>query len=310
MGGVRLIGEAGLTRDLRASGLIGPRLDIDSRERIGQTSSVVALGGLRTLVATMLNLRAYTAFSERRWGDVAETFETMVHLAPRTRYYWETGAWHLAYNAASYYLNDSTLPALRRREAWRSYIVKGRAFIERGIHNNPGDWSLLANLGFILSDPNKYPAFRDNGASFGAAARAYEQAAQTGKAPAYIRRAWFYALARVEGRESEALALGRSLDAEGQKNRTPTMRMLLLVLEAHENPSLDVAARACELFSTPAQAYAALSTHWQRTRERFPVFGVSRALESLEKMLSISAEESILRRALPPPTTPDDWFRP
>jgi hypothetical protein len=258
----------------------------------------------------MLNLRAYTAFSERRWGDVAETFETMVHLAPRTRYYWETGAWHLAYNAASYYLNDSTLPALRRREAWRSYIVKGRAFIERGIHNNPGDWSLLANLGFILSDPNKYPAFRDSGASFGAAARAYEQAAQTGKAPAYIRRAWFYALARVEGRESEALALGRSLDAEGKKNRTPTMRMLLLVLEAHENPSLDVAARACELFSTPAQAYAALCTHWQRTRERFPVFGVSRALESLEKELSISAEESILRRALPPPTTPDDWFRP
>jgi hypothetical protein len=308
-GAARLPYEAGLSRDLRAAGLVAPRQAIGNRERIGQTSSAVALGGLRTLVATFLNLRAFMAFTERRWADVAETFNTIVNLAPRTRYYWETGSWHLAYNAASYYLNDSELPPLRRREAWRSYILRGRAFLERGIRNNPDDWSLLANLGFLLSDPNKFPAFRDTQAGFAAAAEAYRKSAATGKAPAYVRRAWFYSLARVEGQEAAALALARSLDADGPKNRTPTLLMLLLVLEAHESPAMDVTRRAVELFGTPAKAYAALCAHWQRTRERFPVFGVSGALEVLEKSLSIPPEKSILSRALPPPPNPDDWFR-
>ena len=138
-------------RDRRAA--FAAPLEIATRDRIGQTSSAVALGGLRTLVATFLNLRAFTYFTEQRWDDVADTYDTIVDLAPHTRYYWETGSWHLAYNAASYYLNDSELPPLRRREAWRASILRGRAFLERGIRNNPDDWSLLANLGMLLSDP-------------------------------------------------------------------------------------------------------------------------------------------------------------
>jgi len=307
-GAARLAYEATLTRDLQAAGLVAPRLQIGTRDKIGQTSSTVALGGLRTLVATFLNLRAYTAFSEQRWEDIAETFNTIVDLAPHTRYYWETGSWHLAYNAASYYINDASLPPLRRREAWRLYVLRGRAFLERGIRNNPNDWSLLANLGTLLSDPNKFPAFRDNNASFAAAAEAYRQAAATGKALDYVGRARLYSLARVAGRERESLALARSLFDASRRNHTPTLLMLLLVLEAHENPALDVARRAVELFDTPQKAYDALSSHWQRTRERFPVFGVSAGLDALEKTLSIPKENSILSRALPPPPTPDDWF--
>ena len=308
-GAARLPFEAGLAQQLRAAGLFPPPLQIGTREKIGQTSSAVALGGLRTLVATFLNLRAFTFFTERRWADVESTFETIVDLAPRTRYYWETGAWHLAYNAASYYINDSKLPPLRRREAWRTSIVKGRAFLERGIRNNPGDWSIRANLGFLLSDSNKYAAFRDPNETFAAAAEAYRSAAETGRALGYVRRAWFYALARVEGREGEALALARTLYAEGPQNRTPTLRMLLLVLEAHENPSLDVAARAIELFGDLQQAYDALGGHWRRTRERFPVFGVSAGIEALERQLAIPSEKSIFNEPPPPPVGPDEWFR-
>ena len=307
-GALRLRFEAELGAGLRAARLIAPRLEVGSRERIGQTSSAVALGGLRTLVATFLNLRAFTAFSEQRWTDVEQTYQTIVDLAPHTRYYWETGSWHLAYNAASYYLNESKLPPLRRREAWRSYIGKGRAFLERALRNNPDDWSLLASLGMLLTDSNKFVAFRDTQESFAAAAAAYRKCAATGKAPGYASRAWLYALARVAGKESEALALARSLDAQGPKNRTPTLRMLLLVLEAHDNPSLDVARRAVELFGTPDKAYAALCGHWQRSRDQFPVFGVPAALAALEAALAIPQEKSILGKPLPPPPSPDDWF--
>lgn len=307
-GALRLPFEAGLAGELRKAGLFPPKLQIDTRERIGQTSSAVALGGLRTLVATFLNLRAFTAFTEQRWTNVEDNFNTIVDLAPRTRYYWETGSWHMSYNAASYYLNDSKLPPLRRREAWRSSIVKGRSFLERGIRNNPDDWSLSANLGFLLSDSNKFPAFRDANESFAAAAEAYRKSEETGKALAYVRRARFYALARVEGKESEALALGRKLYAAGPQNHTPTLLMLLLVLEAHENASMDVAGRAIAFFGTPEKAYEAISTHWQRSRERFPVFGLASALESLETTLKISKENGILGKPLPPPPGPDEWF--
>jgi hypothetical protein len=308
-GAARLPYEAGLNSQLRAAGLFPPALEIGTRERIGQTSSAVALGGLRTLVATFLNLRAFTFFTEQRWADVEETFNTIVDLAPRTRYYWETGSWHLAYNAASFYINDSKLPALRRREAWRASIVKGRAFLERGIRNNPGDWSLYANLGFLLSDTNKFAAFRDDNATFAAAAEAYRMSDETGKALGYVRRAMLYSLARVDGRESQALELARKLYAEGGKNRTPTLLMLLLVLEAHENPAMDVANRAIELFGKPENAYEALCNHWKRTRERFPVYGVAPALENLENSLRIPPERSIFKEPPPPPADPDQWFR-
>jgi hypothetical protein len=308
-GAARLPFEAGLSRELRAAGLFPPPLEIGTRERIGQTSSAVALGGLRTLVATFLNLRAFTYFTERRWGDVESTFDMIVDLAPRTRYYWETGAWHLAYNAAAYYLNDSELPPLRRREAWRSSILKGRAFLERGIRNNPDDWSILANLGFLLSDPNKFQAFRDPNEAFAAAADAYRRSHETGNALPYVRRAWLYSLARVEGREDEALALASRLYAEGPQNRTPTLMVLLFVLEARENPEMDLPGRAIELFGSAEKAHDALSSHWLRTRERFPVYGVSAALEALEKLLSISAEKSIFSQPVAPPAGPDEWFR-
>jgi hypothetical protein len=307
-GALRLPFEAHLSGELREAGLVPPPLEIGTRDRIGQTSSAVALGGLRTLVATFLNLRAFTYFTEQRWHDVGKTFDTIVDLAPRTRYYWETGAWHLAYNAASYYRNDSKLPPLRRREAWRSSIYQGRAFLERGIRNNPGDWSLHANLGFLLSDVNKFPAFRDANESFAAAADAYRRAAETGNALGYVKRAWFYSLARVEGREAEALAFARQLYADGPINRTPTLLCLLFVLEAWENPQMDVAARAIELFGDAQKAHEALAGHWQRTRERFPIHGVPRALEELDRKLGIPPEESPLNQPLPPQQTPDDWF--
>lgn len=306
-GAARLPFEASLAKELRAAGLTSAPMEIGTRDKIGQTSSAVALGGLRTLVATFLNLRAFSYFTEQRWDDVAGTFDTIVDLAPRTRYYWETGSWHSAYNAASYYMNDSELPSLRRREAWRASIFRGRAFLERGIRNNPNDWSLSAHLGFLLSDSNKFHAFRNPDETFTEAAAAYKRAADTGNALPYVRRAQLYSLARVTGQEAEALELARSLYAE-RINHTPTLLILMLVLEAHENPEMNVVERALEIFETPEKAYEALTGHWQRTRERFPVYGVAGALEELEKRLAVPAEQSIFNQALQSPAGPDDWF--
>ena len=306
-GAARMPFEAGLAKELRAAGLTPPPLEIGTREKIGQTSSAVALGGLRTLVATFLNLRAFSSFQDKRWDDVANTYDIIVDLAPHTIYYWESAASHSAYNASSYYLNDADLPPLRKKQAWRESIFRGRAFLERGIRNNPADWKLLANLGFLLSDTYKYPAFRDPDKTFAEAAAAYGKSAATGHALPYVARMEFYSLARVAGREREALALGQRLYAQ-KTNRTPTLLVLLLVLEAHENPALDTTQRATALFGTPQKAYEALCNHWLRGNDRFPVFGVAATLEALEKLLAVSPEKSIFAKSLQLPQAQEDLF--
>ncbi len=308
-GAVRLPFEKSLHRELLDVGLLTEPLDIGTRDRIGQTSSAVALGGLRTLVATFLNLRAFGYFTVQKWMDLEETFEMIVDLAPRTRYYWETGSWHLAYNAASYYINDSELPALRRREEWRRSILKGRAFLERGVKNNPDDWSIAANLGFLLSDTYKFQAFRDPDESFAAAAEAYQRAWNTGNALGYVERSAFYALSRVRGREAEALEMGRQLYAAREKNRTPTLLSMIFVLESYVDPPKDPVARAVELFGSEEKAYQVLSGHWFRTRERFPVYGVAGVVKSLESKLGIPEKDSVLNRPLPTPRSLDEMFR-
>jgi hypothetical protein len=292
-GAVRLPVEAALTGELRAAGLLAAPLPVGTRDKIGQTSAAVALGGLRTLVATFLNLRAYTYFTETRWDEVASTFDTIVELAPQTIYYWQTGAWHQAYNASSYYLNDSNLPPLRRDAAWRAAVLKGRAFLERGIRNNPGDPKLNAYLGYLLTDHYKARVFRDADATFLAAAEAYQAAADAPDSLPFLRRFQLYALARVAGRQAEALALARRL-YQNRGNHTPTLQCVYFVLEVAANPNLiDPAKFALSVFGSPEQAYASLSNYWLRTSERLPVNGVASALKALEDQLAIASDKSV-----------------
>ncbi len=292
-GAVRLPLEASLTGELRAAGLLPAPLAIGTRDHIGQTSSAVALGGLRTLVATFLNLRAYTFFTECRWDDVAGTFDTIVELAPHTIYYWETGAWHQAFNASSYYLNDSNLPSLRRDAAWRASVLNGRAFLERGIRNNPGDPKLNAYLGFLLTDHYKSRAFRDADATFLAASEAYRIAADGRDALPFLRRFQLYALARVPSREAEALALAREL-YQNRANHTVTMQCVYFSLESHANRSLiDPGSFAVSVFGSAQQAYATLTHYWLRGSEHLPVHGVASALRVLEAQLGIPADKSV-----------------
>lgn len=293
-GAVRIPMERALSKELHAGRLLNAPLNVGARDKIGQTSYAVALGGLRTLVATFLNLRAYTAFTELRWADLAETYDTMVDLAPHTAYYWESGSWHLAYNAATDSKLSEDLPKLRRQELWRAYIHQGRAFLERGILNNPDNWSMNRDLGMLLADPFKAEAFPDRAQAFSAAADAYQRAASTKGAPSYIARNWFYAVARVPGREDQARTIGEKLFAEDRRNRTPTMRGLLFVLRMHADPKRDPNAVLKEMFTSDENAYFALSAIWLDSKDEYPVDGIAAVLPGLESRLSIPWEKSAL----------------
>jgi hypothetical protein len=305
---VRLPIEQQITVDLRKFNLLSPKLEIGTGEKIGQTFYAVALGGLRSLVASILNLHAFGQFEKQKWADVSDTYELIVDLAPRTIYYWDTGSWHRSNNASSYYLNDSELPPFHRKILWTKYINSGREFLERGIRNNPEHPLLYERLGHLLADPYRIQAFGDTAQAYTASYNAFLIAIETGRARSYTKRAALYSLARVPGREQEALDYLLEIKAES-KSLPATALTLHYVLEYQRNPQRPVLELVDEVFPSREVSYKIFSRIWLRNRERFPMDGVAKAIGLLELELGIPQEKSILKQSLPPKMDAEEFFR-
>jgi len=278
--------ERALTTDLRERELLRPPLELETTRKLGQGFWAVSLGGLRTLVATVLNLRAQEYFEGQKWTQLTDTFGTIVQLAPFTEYYWDIGAWHMAYNAAAWHQHSSPAPELRRRAEWRNWIERGVDFLEEGLRHNPDDWRLWNNLGRIHSDPNKILDFE-------AAAEAYASAVATGDAPSFVARAEARARARIPGREDAALPLVRRLhDQPG--GDLPTMQALRFVLEHRADPERDLRELALSIFDSPERAWERLGDYYLSIRDRYPMDGVATLLRRLEDELGIPPQRSML----------------
>jgi hypothetical protein len=65
-------------------------------------------------------------------------FRHITALQPRVLLFWDTAAWHMAWNASVAAMNDRNQPRLALRvKAQREYFALGKDFLERGIENNP-----------------------------------------------------------------------------------------------------------------------------------------------------------------------------
>ncbi len=301
----RLPVEQALTGRLQRENLLSSRLDIGVRETIGQTSSAVALGGLRTLVASFIHIGTADEFSNMDARALAESYETIVQLAPRVRYYWDLGAWHMGNNAPSWVRNDSELPPLRRRAEWRAWIAKSHDFLERGARNNPNDPLLWAALGNLYSNPFTLPDDEK-------AEAAYARAIATGIDRPHIFRAHLMALART-GKDPERTR--RLLDEllRERTNRVPTLLGLRFVLESRLSPPADPLAFAVELFGGEDRAYRNLGQYFFNSPlDRMPVDGIEAALRLMEKRRGIAPDspESYIRQREDVLNREDSFFGP
>ena len=282
---VRMPIEQALTADLRANGLLSKPLNIDTQKKVGQGFWAVSLGGLRNLVATVMNLRAFSFFENQKWVQLADTYDTIVQLAPNTDYYWDTASWHMAYNAAAYYQTSSDLPELRRRAEWKQWIERGNAFLEEGCRQNPDSWYLWSRLGWYYADPNKLIDYEKS-------ANAYQKAVQAGNALPYVRNGAAYALGRVPGREAEALEIIRELRKE-PRGQVPTMNCLYFALENKVHPDTDAYQLALDIFGGENEAYEQLGPYYLETRKNFPENGVAEVLKKLEARFEVPDDQSI-----------------
>lgn len=205
-------------------------LDIDLRERIGQSGFLAALSGFRSPLAAILWIEAHTAWENTEWGRMAGLFDTVTTLQPRSIPYWDMAAWHMAWNASTAAIQNEKQPSEALRiKAQREYFDLGRDFLERGIKNNPDRHQLHLQLAVLL---------RDKFENHCAAAEAFLKAASFPDAPPYAARFAGYEMAKCPGREREAYEKLRSLWNQGEKQRLPS---LINVLREMEN-KLDIPA--------------------------------------------------------------------
>ena len=223
LGVVRLPLEMRLTRERQAARFGTVNLDLSLREQLGQGGFLAALSGFRALVADFVWLQAHTAWENVAYGRMNRLLDTATTLVPRNAEFWESAAWHMAYNASVHAREDPSQPreALRRR-AEREYFLLGRDYAVRGIANNPDSRDLYLRLAMIERDKLGNPC---------AAAAAYQRAAGCPRALGFEHRLAAYALAACPGQEREAYWLLRYYHDQSERERLPTLERLLAELE-------------------------------------------------------------------------------
>ncbi len=148
-GVVKLPLEQYVTHDLRQRKLLEEPIKLGVGENLGQAGIAASLGGLRGLAACIFQLRAHIEFTNVNWAKVDSFYKLVTRLQPRNARYWEEASWHMAYNAASYYLYNADIKGGLRGQLFHDHIKRGIAILEEGLTflpNHPRLWEKLAEI--------------------------------------------------------------------------------------------------------------------------------------------------------------------
>jgi len=229
--------ESATTRDFKARHILPPDLGLAMREKLTQNSYAAAFGGARSLVASIESLSAFVDWEKFEWGKLEQRYRLITELQPRVATYWETGAWHLAYNAAGYYRYDWEGPTgdydpaavqAVRMEMWARYVRKGQEMFAAAVRNNPENWKLADQAAMLWADPLKIQDHQK-------AAHYYATAAAIDGSPQRLQRFTAYELSFQPETRAESFRRLQSLYDESESNHLPTLLALLLdmQMEAH-----------------------------------------------------------------------------
>lgn len=222
LGGIKVPIERDLKDLHRQEHFRGVEFNLDLREQLGQLGFVAALSGFRAIVADGLFIQAHVAWERTEWGRILLLFRHITTLQPRVLLFWDTAAWHMAWNASVAAMNDQSRRLALRVKAQREYFALGKDFLERGIKNNPDRPELYEALARLYKE--KYKDHQR-------ASEFYAKAAALPDAAKFDRRFSAYELSYCEGRQREAYELLRTLYEEGPQQRLPTLVARLKFLE-------------------------------------------------------------------------------
>lgn len=268
-----------LEADMLERGLLPEPIELDTREKLGQTSVAIALGGLRSVIASMMNIGAHVHWENQEWFELEQDYRTIVTLQPKTRYYWTVAGWHLYSNAyADYESKPGITEGLRKRQQ-QEFFEKGISFLDGGLAANPNDWRMWAEKGNALSQWWR-PRDLDK------AAEAYRNAfALSGNLQ--IQRNHVYVLSRIRGREKEAWEAAREMWAEPRNRRFPSPRTIFYALQHWAQPPARETVSVEEIYQSPYTAARDVPDYWFRQKEGYPMYGIPELLQRLSESFQI-----------------------
>lgn len=232
-GFVRIPMEISTEHMLKEQGFRDWAPSMSAREQLTQASFVGSIGGFRSLIASIYDLRAHQAFLDKDWASVEKFRGITTSLQPRFAKHWDLAAWDLAWNAYAYYRNKSewTEDGI---ESWQMknimmprYLEKGLEFAKQGAEWVPESYRLAMVVADIYSQKYNDPEL---------ASQWYFKSSQAGDAPPFVFRAYATHLARCEGKEEEAYEVTSLLyrsTRSSNRSLTLTVRRDMERLEDH-----------------------------------------------------------------------------
>jgi hypothetical protein len=226
-GAIRVPIETSLNAQYRNAFFHGAKLTLSLRQQIGEAGFLAALGGFRAIVADGLWIEAHIDWTNTQWGKMLFLFNQVTALQPRNIMFWDSAAWHMAYNASAYVMNDPTEPRMALRlKRQHEYFLIGKDILERGIQNNPDHYKLYESLGNVL---------RDKLQDHLNASIQFAKASKFPDSPGYEERFSAYELSYTPGREREAYDELLRLYRKGESEWLPTLLKRLKELQEQLN---------------------------------------------------------------------------
>jgi hypothetical protein len=219
--------EQAMTTSLREQGLKQSPPQVSWLEDFGQMF-LASLGGLRALVASVGFLEAYSAWEKNDWGSVDNRMTLVTRMEPYEPTYWDEAAWHMAYNAASYFKRNKELRAAIQNKLFRDHVQRGIDILDEGLQYLPENRRLLETLGYIYKDRQPNPTL---------AADAFLRAHAAGSLD-FMERLAAYELVKVGDRASSEKAyeiLKRYYDKGLPFTRMESIQRDLRILENRLN---------------------------------------------------------------------------
>jgi hypothetical protein len=158
----------------------GAHVNRSLRLQLGQGMAIALLAGFRGVVADFVWIQSHGYWEKKEWLRQYRDMEMVVTLQPQSTLFWDTSAWHMAWNIGYAVSVDTNVytkaQGLKRQREWWD---RAGEFLKRGIDNVPNRYDLYFSLAWLYDQKYK---------DFCRAEELFGKAASFPEAPNYIAR--------------------------------------------------------------------------------------------------------------------------
>ena len=100
--------------------------------------AIALLAGFRGVVADFVWIQSHGYWEKKEWLRQYRDMEVVAMLQPLSTLFWDTGAWHMAWNIGyAVSVDPSNRTAAEGIKRQREWWDKARDFLQQGIENVP-----------------------------------------------------------------------------------------------------------------------------------------------------------------------------